>query len=123
MQIGRAADPAQQLAAVQLGGDGDGVGGLAATVQIEDGVVDVLVRRPVEITGPQALEHVGNRILAQQHSAEYGLLCGSVLRRLATEVLSGGRDVHPWMAEIIQHSHDVSHLPWPIERVFDTALP
>ena len=124
VQIGRAADPAQQVAAVQLGGDGDGVGGLAATVQIEDGVVDVLVRRPVEVAGPQALEHVGDRVLAQQHAAEYGLLCGSVLRRLATEVLSGGEE-RPSL-DGRDHPRQPRRVSPPlrrVERVFDTALP
>ena len=123
MQIGRAADAAQQVAAVQLGGDGDGVSGLAATVQVEDGVVDVLVRRPVEVTGPEALEHVGDRVLAQQHATEYGLFCSGVLRGLAAEVLSRGRDVHPRMTEVIHDSHDVSPPPRRARTCIRYSLP
>ena len=105
VQIGRAADAAQQPAAVQLGGDGDRVGGLAAAVEIEDGVVDVLVGRTVEVAGPEALEHIGNRVLAQQHAAEDGLLGRLVLRGLTTEVLTGRRNIHARMAEVIHDSH------------------
>ena len=123
MQIRGAADPAQQAAAVQLGGDRHRVGRLAATVQIEDRVVDVLVRGPVEVAGPQPLEHVGDGVLAQQHAAEHGLLGRRVLGRLATEVLAGRRDVHARMTEVIHDSHDVSHLPSTRSNVCSIPLP
>ena len=110
MHIWGAADPAQQPAAVQLRGDRHRVGRLAAPVQIEDRVVDVLVRGAVEVAGTQPLQHVGDGVLAQQHAAEDGLLGRSVLGRLTTEVLAG-RDTHVRMVEVIYHSHAVSHLP------------
>ncbi len=111
MQIRGAADPAQQAAAVQLGGDRHRIGRLAATVQIKDGVVDVLVRRPVEVAGAQTLEHVGDGVLAQQHAAQDGLFGRGVLGRLTTEVLTGRRDIHARMTEIIDDSHDVVSPP------------
>jgi hypothetical protein len=52
------------------------------------------------------------------------LFCGGVLRRLAAEVLGGGRDVHAGMAKVIHNSHGNVHLPRSgIERRFDTRLP
>ena len=49
VQVRRAADPGQLAAALQLGGHGDRVGRLAAAVEVEDRVVDGLVRGPVEV--------------------------------------------------------------------------
>ena len=111
MQIRGAADAAQQSAAVQLGGDSHRVGGLTAPVQVQDRVVDVLMRGPVEVAGAQPLQHVGDGVLAQQHAAEDGLLGRRVLRRLTAEVLTGWRGVHTRMAEVIYDSHAASHLP------------
>ena len=71
MQIGCATDPAQQPAAVQFRGHRHRVGRLAASVQIQDGVVDVLVCGPIEVAGPQLFQHVGDRVLAEQHAAQY----------------------------------------------------
>ena len=88
VQIGRPADPAQQPAAVQLGGHRHRVGRLAPPVEIQDGVVDVLVRRAVEVAGPQPLQHVGDRVLAQQHAAQHRLLGREILRRLTAVVLA-----------------------------------
>ena len=65
VQIRRPADAAQQPTAVQFRGHCDGVGGFTAAVKVEDRVVDVLVGRAVEVAGPQPLEDVGDRILAQ----------------------------------------------------------
>ena len=98
-------------AAIQLGGDRHRVGRLTAAVQIQDRVVDVLVRGPVEVAGPQPLQHVGDGVLAQQHAAEDRLLGGGVLRGLAAEILTGRRDVHAGMAKVIHDSHGASHLP------------
>jgi hypothetical protein len=98
VQIRRAADPPQQSAAVQLRGDRHRVGRLTASVQIEDRVVDVLMRGPVEVTGTQPLEHIGDRVLAQQHAAQHRHLGRVVLRWLPPEVLTGWRDIHARMA-------------------------
>ena len=105
MQIRCPADAAQQPAAVQFGGHRDGVGGLAAAVQVQDRVVDVLVGGPVEVAGPQALEDIGDRVLAQQHATEHRLLGGEVLRGLATEVLRGRRGIGSGLAEIVNYRH------------------
>ena len=69
---------------VQLGGDRDGVGGLAAVGEIDDRVEDQLVGGAVEVA---ALEDVGGRVdglLGQQHGAEHALLGGQVLWRNAS---------------------------------------
>ncbi len=89
VQIGRSTDPAQQPAAVQFRGDRHRVGGLAPPVEIQDRVVDVLVGWTVEVTRPDALQDVGDRILAQQHSAQHRLLGRQILWRLTPVVLAG----------------------------------
>ena len=77
----RPADAAQLPRPGQLGGHGDRVGRLTAAVEVEDGVVDQLVSRTVEVRRAQHLDDVGDRVLGQQHAAEHGLLRGDVLRR------------------------------------------
>ena len=84
VEVRRAADPGQ-LAAGQLGGDRDRVGRLAAAVEVEDGVVDQLVRRAVEVGAADDLDDVGDGVLAEQHGAEHGLLGVLVLRRGAAD--------------------------------------
>ena len=113
----------QQSAAVEFGGHRDGVGGLPAPVEIEDGVVDVLVRGAVEVAGPQLLEHVGDGVLAQQHAAEHGLLGRHVLRRLATEVLARGRGTHARTAPGRRRPPCGSEPPsrTTLERTFDVT--
>ena len=76
-----AADPHQLSGSGQFGRDGDGIGGLAARVQIEDRVVDELMRRAVEIGRAHYLDDVGDRVLAEQHSAERRLLSRDILGR------------------------------------------
>ncbi|BBY58390.1 hypothetical protein MSAR_15260 [Mycolicibacterium sarraceniae] len=60
---------------------------------------------PVEIARTQALQHVGDRILGQQHPAQHRLLRGKILRRLATEVLGRRRTAHPGLTEIVNDRH------------------
>ena len=108
-------------AAVQLRGHGHRVGGLTAPVQVQDRVVDVLMRGAVEVAGAQPLQHVGDGVLAQQHAAEDGLLGRDVLGRLPTEVLTGRRRVHPRMAEIIYDSH--GSVPPPLDHRTYIRLP
>ena len=73
-----------QLAApLELGGDGDRVGRLAAAVEVDDRVVDDLVGGPVEVDAAHDLGDVGDGVLGQQHRAEHALLGGVVLRRRA----------------------------------------
>ena len=83
VQVGRAADPLQLAAALQLGGDGHHVDRLAAAEEVDDRVVDGLVGRAVEVDAAEHLGHVGDRVLGDQHRAEHGLLGGHVLRRRA----------------------------------------
>lgn len=51
--------PLQLAALVELGGHGDGIGGFAASVQVDDRLVDRLVRRAVEVLGLFPDEGVG----------------------------------------------------------------
>jgi hypothetical protein len=81
VEVGSTADPLQVTAAVELRGHGDHVDGLTAPEQVDDGVVDRLVRRPVEVDPPEDLGDVGDGVLRDQHRAEHGLLGRHVLRR------------------------------------------
>ena len=90
VQVRRAADPAELAALLQLGRDRHRVGRLAAAVEVEDGLVDQLVRRPVEVVPAHDLDDVGDGVLGQQHAAEDGLLGGEVLRWGAAQ-LAGRR--------------------------------
>lgn len=124
VQIRRTADPAEQSAPIQIGGDGDRVGGLTAVVEIEDGLGDVLVRGAVEVAGLHLLQDVGDGVLGQQHAAEHGLLGRHVLRRLPADVLAG-RFIKPrvtGMTEVVYDSHVASHLPQhSVEHIFDNS--
>ena len=111
VHVRRTADAAQQPAAVEFGRDGDRVGRLAAAVEIQDRVVDVLVGRPVEVARPQAFQHVGDGVLAEQHPAEHGLLGGEVLGRLTTELLGRRRRVSRRLSEVVDHRHRATPPP------------
>ena len=89
MQVRSSTNATQQTPAVQLGSDRHRIGRLTSAVQIQDRVVDVLVRGPIEVAGAKPLQHVGDGVLAQQHPAEDGLFGRGVLRGLAAEVLAG----------------------------------
>ena len=79
-----AADLLEQPVAAQLVGDGDRVGGRTRRVQGAHGVEDVLVRRPVEVLGTQALLGDGaDGVTRQEQGAEHGLLGLQVVRRHA----------------------------------------
>src|SRR4051812_14660458 len=80
VQVGRAADLGEQTFTGELGGDGDRVGRLAATVEVEDRVVDGLVRRAIEVAWLEDLDDIGDGVLGQQHPAEHALLGDDVLR-------------------------------------------
>ena len=81
MQVRRATD-AQQLAPLaQLVGNGYRISRLAASIEIDDGVIDLLVRRAVEVGTAQHLDDIGDGVLAHQHGAEHALLGFHILRR------------------------------------------
>ena len=86
VQVRRAADAHQLPVAGQLGRHRHRVGRLAAPVQVEDRVVDELVRRPVEVARADDLDDVGDRVLGQHHRAEHRLLGLDRLRRGAVEL-------------------------------------
>ena len=81
-QRGRPPTNVEQVGAAQLLGDGDRVGGLALPVQRLDGLVDVPVRRLVEVAGLDVrLDRGGDRVAREQHRAEQRLLGLEVVRR------------------------------------------
>ncbi len=85
MEVGGAAHPGHLAAFLQLVEDRDGVGRLAAAVEVGDDLVDHLVGRAVEVVGAQDLDDVGDGVLRQQHAAEDRLLRVDVVRRCALE--------------------------------------
>ena len=110
MQVGGAADASKQAAAVELGGDGDGVGGFAAAVEVEDRVVDILMGGSVEVAGAKAFQNVGDGVLAQQHAAQHRLFCGQILWWLAGEIVSAsGAVAEVDRGEIVDESHGPIH--------------
>ena len=76
----RAAHPGELLALVEQVGHGDGVGRLAASVEVDDRLVDHLVRGLVEVMAAQDLDHIGDRVLGEHHAAQDGLFGVQVLR-------------------------------------------
>ena len=89
MEVGGAADADQLAATLELGRHRDGVGGLAAAVEVDDRVVDDLVGRAVEVDAADQVGDVGDGVLGQQHRAEHALLGGVVLRRGAVAGTGG----------------------------------
>src|SRR5882757_10436250 len=75
------------------------------------------MRGPIEIAGTQPLQHVGDGILAEQHAPEDRLLGRRILRWLTADVLTGWRNIHTRMAEVIRDSHGASTSP-QVERMF-----
>ena len=99
MEVGRAADAGELAALLQLGGDGDGVGRLAAPIEVEDRVVDQLVGGTVEVVAAHRLDDVGDGVLGEQHAAEHGLLGDDVLRGSAREL------ARPLLARELRNAH------------------
>ena len=91
VQVRRPADAQELAPALELGGDGDGVGGLPAAVEVQHALVDRLVGRTVEVVGLEHLDDVGDGVLAEQDRAEHRLFGGEVLGRLPVEL--GGRSL------------------------------
>src|SRR4051794_31327465 len=81
VQVRSAADLVDLAALGEFGGDGDGVGRLALRVDVEDRLVDRLVRGLVEVVALEDLDDVGDGVLGQQHAAQYRLLGVQILRR------------------------------------------
>ena len=77
-----AADELEEIGAPELLGDGDRIGGLALPVERLDRVVDVAVRRLVEVGDVDpGLHRGGDRVAGEQHRAEQRLLGLEVVRR------------------------------------------
>ena len=129
VQVGGAAEADQVAPALQLRGDRDRVGGLAAAVEVEDALVDGLVRGAVEVVGPQDLDDVRDRVLAQEHAAEHRLLGGEVLRGLPVErrqvgtrsrcVAGGAHRPGTARCTIVRHGHTQRH---PRSTVYRTCV-
>ena len=81
VQVGGTADALELAAPLELVGDGHHVGRLAATVEVDDRVVDRLVAGPVEVGAPDHLGHVGDGVLGDHHRAQHRLLGRHVLGR------------------------------------------
>ena len=93
MQVGAAADAGDLAAPGELVGDRDRVGGLTPAVQVEDGLVDQLVGRPVVVGWPDHLDHVRDGVLREQHPAEHALLRRHVVRRGPLEIVAPRRNL------------------------------
>ncbi|COV22970.1 Uncharacterised protein [Mycobacterium tuberculosis] len=52
MQVGSTADAAQQPTAIQFGGHRHRISRFSPPIQVQNGVVDVLMRRTIKIAGP-----------------------------------------------------------------------
>ncbi len=81
MQVVGAAGATQLAGLDELVGDGDDVGRLAVRVEREDRLEDELVLRDVEVGALEGLDHVGDGILREEHSAQRALLGEKVVRR------------------------------------------
>jgi len=81
VQIVGAAGAAQLACLDELIGDGDDVGGLAVRVQREDRLEDELVLGDVEVGALERLDHIGDGVLRQEHSAQSALLGEEVVWR------------------------------------------
>ena len=81
MQVGRAADARHLTGLAQCGGHCDGVGRLTATVEVDDGAVDGLMGRSVEVALAEGLDDVSDGIFTQQHRTKHALLSLNILRR------------------------------------------
>src|SRR3546814_19208909 len=68
VQVWRTAHALQLAAALQLVGDGDRIGRLAAAEEVDDGVVDDLVRGTVVVT---ATHHFADRKSTRLNSSHY----------------------------------------------------
>src|SRR5699024_3011075 len=86
VQVGGPAYPGAFALARELGSNGDGVGAFAPAVQVDDRVIDRLVRGTVEITSPQHFNDIGDRVLGEHHPTEHTLFRGNVLRRSPIEL-------------------------------------
>ncbi len=84
-QRGASADELEEIGAAELLGDGDRIGRLALPVERLDRVVDVAVRRLVEVGDfDSSLHRGGDRVAGEQHGAEQRLLGLEVVRRHPT---------------------------------------
>ena len=93
VQVGCPADPADLAPPGELVGHGDRVRWLTTAVQVQYDLMDDLMGRAVMVVRPDDLDHVGNRVFGQQHSAEDALFRGDVVRRCPLELPTAGSDL------------------------------
>ena len=79
VQVTGAADPRDFTTLGEFGRDRDRIRGFAAAIQLQDGGVDRLVRRSVEVRVTNKFNNVGYRVFAQQHRPEDRLFGGRVI--------------------------------------------
>ena len=83
MQVGRATDALERVETVQAAGDNEHVNVAALREEVQNGLVDQLVRGEVEVVRAQALRHVQDDVRVEQHRADNGALGELVVRRSA----------------------------------------
>ena len=86
MQVDGAADLRQLAGLAQFAGDRDRIRRFASSVEVDDGVEDGLVVRPVEVDAAQHLDHIGDGVLRHHHGAEHTLLGREILGRGAVQL-------------------------------------
>src|SRR6185312_13284269 len=79
MQVRRSADPGNFASFGQQVGDGDGVRRFATAVEVDDGFVDALVGRSVEVHAAEHFNTVGDGIFGKHHAAQHRLFGHEVL--------------------------------------------
>ena len=79
MQVTGAADPRDFTTLGEFGSDRDRIRGFPAAIQLQDGGVDRLVRRSVEVRVTNKFDDVGDRVFAEQHRPEDRLFGGRVI--------------------------------------------
>jgi len=80
VQVGGATDPSDIARVGERGRHRDHVGRLATAVEVDDRIEDRRMHRPIEVTGANDLDDVGDRVLRQHHAAEHALLRCDILR-------------------------------------------
>ena len=79
MEVAGTANPRDFTTLGEFGGDRDRIRGFAAAIQLQDGGVDRLVRRSVEVRVTNEFDDISYRVFTQQHCSEDRLFGGRVI--------------------------------------------